>query len=117
LSDRSNLANKLNADIFVSIHGNSGPSTATGVETFYTRSDSAQLAKVMHKYLVQSTGLADRKVKTQSLHVTRETKMPAVLLECGFLSNSNDESKMFTEQFQDSVANGIVKGIKEYFGM
>ncbi|MCM3040069.1 N-acetylmuramoyl-L-alanine amidase family protein [Paenibacillus motobuensis] len=117
LSDRSNLANKLNADIFVSIHGNSGPSTATGVETFYTRSDSAQLAKVMHKYLVKSTGLADRKVKTQSLHVTRETKMPAVLLECGFLSNSSDESKMYTEQFQDSVADGIVKGIKEYFGM
>ncbi|NWL87227.1 MULTISPECIES: N-acetylmuramoyl-L-alanine amidase family protein [unclassified Paenibacillus] len=117
LSDRSNLANKLNADIFISIHGNSGPSTASGVETYYTRSDSAQLANIMHKYLLESSGLADRKVKTQSLHVTRETKMPAVLLECGFLSNSSDESKMYTEQFQDSVANGIVKGIKEYFGM
>jgi len=117
LSDRSSMANKMNADIFISIHGNSGPSTANGVETYYTRSDSAQLANIMHKYLVQSSGLADRKVRTKSLHVTRETKMPAVLLECGFLSNSGDESKMYTEQFQDSVANGIVKGIKEYFGM
>ena len=117
LKDRSSLANNLNADIFISIHGNSGSSSATGVETYYTRSDSVELANIMHKYLVQSTGLADRKVRTKSLHVTRETKMPAVLLECGFLSNSGDESKMYTEQFQDSVAEGIVKGIKDYFRM
>lgn len=117
LSDRSNLANKLKADVFVSVHGNSGAASASGVETYYTRSDSATFAKIMHKYLVAATGLTDRKVKTSSLHVTRETTMPAVLLECGFLSNKGDEAKMYSSAFQQRVAEGIVAGIKEYLGI
>ncbi|AWB44941.1 N-acetylmuramoyl-L-alanine amidase [Paenibacillus sp. CAA11] len=116
LSERVKIANDLNADLFVSVHGNSGSSAATGVETYYTRGDSAALAKIMHKYLVKATGLPDRKVRTASLHVTRETKMPAVLLEGGFLSNKGDEAQMFTDSFQQRVAEGIVAGIKEYFG-
>ncbi|WP_223070327.1 N-acetylmuramoyl-L-alanine amidase family protein [Paenibacillus caui] len=117
LSDRSKLANNLKADVFVSVHGNSGSALATGVDTFYTRSDSLALANIMHKYLVQATGLKDRKVQQASLHVTRETTMPAVLLECGFLSNKSDEAKMFSEDFQERVAEGIVAGIKEYLGI
>ena len=54
--------------------------------------------------------------KTASLHVTRETTMPAVLLEGGFLSNKADEAVLFTESFQNNVAKGIVAGIKEYLG-
>ncbi|WP_138492905.1 N-acetylmuramoyl-L-alanine amidase family protein [Paenibacillus pinistramenti] len=118
LSDRSNLANNLKADVFVSVHGNSGAATATGVETYYTRSgESLKLANIMHKYLVKSSGLPDRKVRQASLHVTRETTMPAVLLECGFLSNKNDEAKMYSSAFQQKVAEGIVAGIKEYLGI
>ncbi|MDU5950573.1 MAG: N-acetylmuramoyl-L-alanine amidase, partial [Paenibacillus macerans] len=117
LQDRVKIAENANADIFISIHANSGPATATGVETYYTRSESAGLAKVMHKHLVESSGLPDRKVRTQSLHVTRETTMPAVLLECGYLSNKNDEALLYTEEFQNNVAQGIVDGIKEYLGV
>ncbi|GJM74871.1 hypothetical protein HMSSN036_70870 [Paenibacillus macerans] len=117
LQDRVKIAENANADIFISIHANSGPATATGVETYYTRSESAGLAKVMHKHLVESSGLPDRKVRTQSLHVTRETTMPAVLLECGYLSNRNDEALLYTEEFQNNVAQGIVDGIKEYLGV
>ncbi|SDF41347.1 N-acetylmuramoyl-L-alanine amidase [Fontibacillus panacisegetis] len=117
LQERAKLANSINADIFISIHANAGSATASGVETYYTKSDSLALANVMHKYLVQSSGLSDRKVRTKSLHVTRETTMPAVLLECGYLSNSKDDAVLFTEDFQNSVAEGIAKGIKEYLGM
>lgn len=117
LQDRVKMANDLNADLFISVHANSGSSTATGVETYYTRSDSKALANVMHKYLVESSGLKDRGVRTKSLHVTRETKMPAVLLECGYLSNKNDNAVLYTEAFQNRVAEGIVKGIKEYLGL
>ncbi|GGA23667.1 N-acetylmuramoyl-L-alanine amidase family protein [Paenibacillus physcomitrellae] len=118
LSDRTNLANKLKADAFVSVHGNSGPSSASGVETYYTRSGSSQtFANIMHKYLVKATGLPDRKVRQESLHVTRETTMPAVLLECGFLSNKGDEAKMYSAAFQQKVAEGIVAGIKEFLGV
>ncbi|MNW52612.1 Sporulation-specific N-acetylmuramoyl-L-alanine amidase [compost metagenome] len=116
LQDRAKLANSLNATIFISIHANSGSATASGVETYYSRSESIALANVMHKYLVESSGLSDRKVRSKSLHVTRETTMPAVLLECGYLSNKNDDALLYTEDFQNSVAQGIVKGIKEYLG-
>lgn len=117
LSDRVKIANDLNADLFISIHANAGSSTASGVETYYTRADSLALAKVMHKYLVSSSGLTDRGVRSKSLHVTRETKMPAVLLEAGYLSNKNDNAKLYTEDFQNRVAAGIVKGIKEYLAL
>lgn len=117
LSDRVKIANDLNADLFISIHANAGSATASGVETYYTRADSLALAKVMHKHLVASSGLTDRGVRSKSLHVTRETKMPAILLECGYLSNKSDNAKLFTEDFQDRVAEGIVKGIKEYLGL
>lgn len=117
LQDRVKIANDLKADLFISVHANAGSATASGVETYYTRADSLAFAKVMHKYLVQSSGLTDRGVRSKSLHVTRETKMPAVLLECGYLSNKNDDAKLYTADFQNRVAEGIVKGIKEYLGL
>lgn len=117
LKERVKVAQNINADIFISIHANSGPVAATGVETFYSRSVSKELANIMHKYLVKSSGLKDRGVKMASLHVTRETTMPAVLLEGGFLSNKSDEAVLFTENFQNNVAKGIVAGIKEYLGI
>ncbi|GAA0135470.1 hypothetical protein YSY43_23100 [Paenibacillus sp. YSY-4.3] len=117
LQDRARLANDLNADLFVSVHANSGSATASGVETYYTREESVPFANVMHKYLVRSSGLSDRKVRAKSLHVTRETTMPAVLLEVGYLSNKSDEALLYTEKFQNSVAQGVVDGIKEYLGL
>ncbi|MBU5674412.1 N-acetylmuramoyl-L-alanine amidase family protein [Paenibacillus brevis] len=119
LQDRVKIANDLNATLFVSVHGNSieGKSNVTGSETYYTRDDSIPFANVMHKHLVAATGLTDRKVRYSSLHVTRETTMPAVLLEAGYLSNANDEAVMYTEAFQQRVAEGIVAGIKEYLGL
>lgn len=119
LQDRVKIANDLNATLFVSVHGNSieGKSNVTGSETYYTRDDSIPFANVMHKHLVAATGLTDRKVRYSSLHVTRETTMPAVLLEAGYLSNSNDAAVMYTDAFQQRVAEGIVAGIKEYLGL
>ncbi|MGG6312006.1 N-acetylmuramoyl-L-alanine amidase [Paenibacillus macerans] len=117
LQDRVKVAENAGADIFISVHANSGSATASGVETYYTRSESKSLANVMHKHLVQASGLADRKVRTQSLHVTRETTMPAVLLECGYLSNKSDDALLATDEYRNKVAQGIVDGIKEYLGL
>lgn len=118
LEERARIANDLNADVFISIHANSAGSTsASGSETYYQRSASKSLASVMHKYLVKATGLSDRGVKYGNFHVIRETKMPAVLLEVGYLSNPKDEAALFTESLQNNVAQGIVSGIKEYLGI
>ncbi|WP_199794875.1 N-acetylmuramoyl-L-alanine amidase family protein [Paenibacillus faecalis] len=116
-SERVKLANDLKADVFVSIHGNSVPSApqVTGTETFYyQRASSKELAKLIHKNLIKAIGLYDRGVKNGNFQVIRETKMPAVLLEVGFLSNKSDEEAMMSETFQNKAAQAIVDGIKEY---
>ncbi|MFU1795553.1 N-acetylmuramoyl-L-alanine amidase [Paenibacillus azoreducens] len=118
LKDRAKIANDLKADAFVSIHANSaGSSAASGTETYYQRDASKEFANVMHKHLVQAAGLSDRGVRYGNFHVIRETKMPAVLLEVGYLSNKNDEAALFSESFQQRVAQGIADGIKEYLGV
>lgn len=118
LKERVKIANDLKADVFVSIHANSsGSSVATGSETYYQKDSSKSFANIMHKYLVKATGLKDRGVRYGNFHVIRESKMAAVLLEVGYLSNKNDESALFTETLQNNVAEGIVKGIKEYLGI
>lgn len=118
--ERVKLANDLQADVFVSIHGNSvlESPNANGTETYwYKRESSKQLATILHKHLLQQMGLKDRRVKEQSFEVIRETKMAASLVEVGFLSNLSDESFMFSEDGQNRAAQAIVDGIKEYLGL
>lgn len=117
LDERVIIANDLQADIFISIHANSGSATATGTETLYTRDVSIPLADTVHKYMLEATGMTDRKVKYQNLKVTRETTMPAILLEAGFLSNPQDDAVLKDPVVQDRIAAGIVAGIKEYLGL
>ena len=119
-TERVQLANDLQADVFVSIHGNSvlESPNANGTETYwYKRESSKQLATILQRHLLQQLGLTDRRVKEQSFQVIRETTMAASLVEVGFLSNLSDESFMFTEDGQNRAAQAIVDGIKEYLGL
>lgn len=120
LQDRAKLANDLNADLFLSIHANSIPegskTSPSGTETYYTRSESLPFATIVHKYLASATGLPDRGIRQSSLYVTRETLMPAILLECGYLSSSTDEAALYTEAFQTKISIAIAAGIREYLG-
>ncbi|WP_379129350.1 N-acetylmuramoyl-L-alanine amidase [Paenibacillus sp. sgz500958] len=123
LQERVDIAEAMQADLFISLHANAMPTTypswnkVTGSETYYTRSESLLLAQIMHKHLVAGTGFKDNGVRSKSLHVTRETSMPAVLLEAGYLTNSGDEAALYSEGLQDALAREIVSGIKEYLGM
>jgi len=114
LYERAGYANDLGADLFISIHANRYTSSVSGVETYYNRAESLKLAEVLHRHLVKATGLPDRNVRKASFVVIRETRMPAVLLECGYLSNEKDAKLLFTESVQDRIAEEIVAGIKEY---
>ncbi|MGG4141683.1 N-acetylmuramoyl-L-alanine amidase family protein [Paenibacillus algorifonticola] len=118
LSNRAKMANALNADLFVSLHANSFTTpTPSGTETYYARDSSIPLAKTIHRYLLEATGLKDRGVKYGNYHVIRETTMPAVLLETGFMSNTADLAVITNETVQMRMAKGIVEGIKEYLGI
>lgn len=123
LQDRVNIAEAAGASLFLSVHGNSlersfpNWSKINGSETYYSRQESLPFAQVMHRHLVAGTGFKDNGVRSKSLHVTRETTMPAVLLEAGYLTNTDNEAAMYTEALQDNLAREIAAGIKEYLGL
>ncbi|MFB9328440.1 N-acetylmuramoyl-L-alanine amidase [Paenibacillus aurantiacus] len=116
LSERAQLANKLGADLFLSVHANSvkNKPDVRGTESFYYHDNSKAFADMMHQYLIGATGFKDRKVKKNSFQVLRETTMPAALLEVGFISNQEEERIIFTEEFQDRVAQSVADGIRAY---
>ncbi|MEK4005929.1 N-acetylmuramoyl-L-alanine amidase family protein [Paenibacillus sp. FSL H3-0333] len=115
---RPQFANNLAADLFISIHGNTyEEASASGTETFYYHEESLAWAETIHKHVIQATGLKDRGVKKGNYFVLRDTVMPSVLLELGYLTNPGDEAKMWTSGFQESVSSAVVDGIREYLGL
>jgi N-acetylmuramoyl-L-alanine amidase len=114
LDDRFNLANSIAADLFVSVQANSFTAATNGTETYYSRPESLDFAKVIHSLLTSATGLKDNGVRNAGFKVIKYTKMPAVLLEVGYLSSKIDEPKLWTEELQNRVAAAIVTGIKQY---
>jgi len=114
LNDRASFANKLGADVFVSIHGNSWTPSTSGTETYYNRSNSKELAAIIHRRVVSSLGLPDRKVRTAGFVVIKKTTMPAILLESGYLSNTGDEKVLYSEEGQNKIAAAVAAGIKEF---
>ncbi|MEK5465481.1 N-acetylmuramoyl-L-alanine amidase [Paenibacillus sp. FSL R7-0210] len=116
---RAEMANELQADAFVSIHGNSvtGSPKVRGTETYYYSQESKAFADIMHRHLQGTTGFPDRKVKYNKYIVLKYSNMPATLLEVGFLSNAAEEAILFSDDFQNRVAAAIVAGLKEYFGI
>jgi N-acetylmuramoyl-L-alanine amidase len=123
LQQRTNSANQLNVDLYVSIHANAYGSTwngAGGVETFvYTSKPpiALSLAQKIQRNIVAQTGLQNRGVKTADFHVLRETRMDAVLIECGFMTNPEEIKLLRSEDYRSTVANAIVKAIAEQFGL
>lgn len=118
LNGRPKIANDIHADAFISIHANAAttkPSPVTGTESYYYNDLSLSLATVMHKHLMEATEFKDRGVKTNRFVVLKRAEMPATLLEIGFISNAEQEAILFTDSFQDRVAQGIVDGINDYF--
>jgi len=96
----------------------SANSRAKYIATFVqqTGGKAEQLAGLIQKYLVKVTGWPDGGVRVQNLHMTRETKMPAVLLELGFVSNPDEERQINNSAIQSKIAAAVVEGILSYFG-
>lgn len=118
LSERAALANKIKADLYVSVHCNSATNTqANGVEvyTHTSQSDGAvAAASAIYKRLLAASGMTGRGIKAANYAVLRETKMPAVLVELGFISNEADREKLTSAAWQEKAAAAIAAGIKEY---
>lgn len=140
LYDRAKMANDLNANIFISIHHNSTASSATfvnGIESYYYRAQkeypskinkdmhdnparikkSVTLASLIHQNMLKNTGAVNRGTDGASFAVIRETKMPATLLELGFINNVSERINLVTDSYQNKLAKGIADGVDKYFNV
>lgn len=123
LAERVQIANDAGANIYVSIHQNAceeKSSEVSGIEVWYNgdkaKTGSERLSKLLYKNLLLHTGAEERTVSEEdSFYVTRETEMPACLVETGFLSNPAERGSLVTQEYQDKIAEGIVSGIDLYF--
>lgn len=119
LSERAELANKLKADYFISVHINAGG--GTGFESYvHPNANSATIAyqNVIHAEIMKAIGnVTDRGKKRANYAVLRETHMPVILTENLFIDNANDTAKLKSEQFLLQVAHGHVEGIVKVFGL
>lgn len=115
LADRIKFAEALKADLFISIHANSYDNTSvSGSETYYYRENSKPFADFLHNYVVKGTGLRDRGVRKAAFKVIKETTMPAVLIEAGYLSNAGDAKALFDKSVQERFAAEVANGIIDY---
>lgn len=122
LSKRAAIANQNKADVFVSIHCNHSSNTsALGTEIYFyndknilrTRK-SESLGKSILAFMQKNGALRERKVKEGNFAVIRETTMPAVLVETGFLSNSKERAALLDARYRSHLAKGIAEGIHAF---
>lgn len=123
LKERTDKANAWKADLFVSIHANAsgdGWSAAQGIETYVHTSwpkEAVALANAVQRRLIRLTGRPDRGVKSADFHVLRETRMTAILIECGFMTNKDECALLKSDDYRRKCAEAIVAGIVETYGL
>ena len=124
LNERTKKANAWKADYLVSIHQNAGVNGGSGGGCIVIRQTGAagkslELQKAIYNAVIKHTGLKGNRsnpMPTQNLHMTRESKMPAVLIECGFMDSSTDVPIILSTTFAEKCAAGIVEGILAVVG-
>lgn len=123
LSTRATIANEAGAALFVSIHFNSAPNPeAYGIEIFYYLGEgdpnraarSKELAGQVLSEVLERCKAKSRGVKKGNFAVIRETKMPAILIEGGFLTNQEELGKIKDPQYLKQLAWGITQGVDKY---
>lgn len=117
LDARTKISNFNSANLFISIHANSSIfKFVNGVETYYGKSNnSKKLAGIIENQIVKDNKMYNRGIKTANYYVLKNTTAPSVLVELGFITNANDESKISNANNQQILANSIAKGILQYF--
>ena len=114
LGERVELANKIQADIFVSIHANALEDLSySGLFTFYppNKPSSKKIAELIQSAVSSSTGAINRGVRSDSFYVLSKTDMPAVLIETGFMTCPEELILLTDREYQIKLANGISDGI------
>ena len=120
MAERKRIANESGGNIFVSIHQNAFPSAkAKGAQVFYHKSseEGKRLAECVQENLKNRVdGNSQRQAKeNDTYYILRTTEIPAVIVECGFLSNIEEEKLLNDAGYQEKLAWAIYCGILDYF--
>ncbi|MCW5316975.1 AMIN domain-containing protein [Nostoc sp. KVJ3] len=117
LPGRVQLAERANADVFVSIHANSAGASrpdVNGLEVYYYDS-GLELARVVRSSILQSIGtLKDRGVRRARFYVLRKSSMPSILVETGYMTGREDMARLRTSAYQNQMAEAIARGVLQY---
>jgi N-acetylmuramoyl-L-alanine amidase len=112
LGDRVRIANSYRDAAFVCIHFNSATRTgANGIETYYYSTQSAALAADIHRQVVAGTNSDNRGIRRRGYYVLRRTSIPAILVECGFLTNPTEARLALQSSYRERLAQRIAYGI------
>lgn len=120
LTERAQKANAWGANLHISFHGNAGPKTACGIETFVYPSTTAhnrQVALTIHNHIINATGRKNRGLKTADFQILRTTKMEALLIEGGFMTNAEELALMKTDAYRSKVGRAAAAGVAECYGL
>ncbi|KAB2337753.1 N-acetylmuramoyl-L-alanine amidase [Cytobacillus depressus] len=118
LKQRTDMANAWGADYLLSVHINAGG--GTGYEDFIypgLGGATAVFQNAIHEEIMKQVDFFDRGKKQANFHMLRESKMPALLTENGFIDNSSDAAKLKQAAFIDKIAQGHVNGLDKAFGL
>jgi N-acetylmuramoyl-L-alanine amidase len=114
LGMRVAIANSYRDAIFVCIHFNATPRrSASGIETYFYSSQSLPLASAIHYYVAGGAPSANRGVRRRGFYVLRNTRIPSVLVECGFLTNPTEAQYAQSTAYRQKLAEEIGRGVRE----
>ena len=116
LLDRAEIANNAGANYFISIHCNSyeEDSSVKGFECYYYQSAEGENLAESITSSAENHSISTRKVNEESYAVLRETAIPAVLIEVGFLTNTDERGKLLSPEYQELLVEAIAGGILSY---
>lgn len=122
MAQRKTIVNESKGDLLVSIHQNAFPSSsARGAQVFYHKNseEGKILAECIQNSLKERADAQNKRMAkaNEDYYVLRTTQIPAVLVECGFLSNGEEEEKLNENLYQERIAWAIYCGILDYFSM
>lgn len=125
LRARTDLANTVNADLFISVHINSASNTsARGTEVYYSSSNNrknsggltaSKLAQYAYDDMLSAVGSLQRGVKTANFYVVRYTNMPAILIETAFISNKEDAAILKSSEKIDQMGKAVYQTVSRAF--
>lgn len=124
--ERAAMANASGADVYLRIHANGGPASAKGIETYYPSKNnpdvghlsdpSRRLSELILSEMCASTGAKGRGAMARDdLTGTNFAQMPTSLVECGYMSNAEEDKNLNDPNYQDAMALGILRALDRYF--